>query len=245
MKLPGELRLHIYSYLIPNNEVAPRFRLPEAMRAEDTRCTLRSDTNPCCPAILRANKQIYKEVVNMWYTSVTYCMLIRDGRISFLGADNYHMKSQLPPTIRKIRSLKLCITFKRWHRQARGHGPWPSCTKLLAKSMTPGSYELRNLELQISGSSDEARSFFGHDNCNTDLLRADLEWNLAPLRALRGVKLTYRELLLGSLRDDIDRSNSSLKKSLSQMESKAILEQQRTLEKAIKKFMEELAGEIA
>jgi hypothetical protein len=181
----------------------------------------------------------------LWYRSVTYCMMIRDGRISFLGADNYHTKGQLHPAIHKIQSLKLCITFRRWHRQPRGHGPWPSCTKLLANSILSETYKLRNLELHISGSLEEAKTFFGHDTCKRDLLRADLEWNLAPLRALRGVTLTYRDMLLGGPGGDNDWSSFPLKKMVWPLDSEAILEQQNTLEKVIKTFMEELARQIA
>jgi hypothetical protein len=141
--------------------------------------------------------------------------------------------------------MKLCITFRRWHRQPRGHGPWPSCTKLLANSILSGPYNLRNLELEISGSLDEARSYFNHNSCKTDLLRADLEWNLAPLRALRGVNLTYCELLFSGIYGENDWNTLLLKKSVWPLESDAILVQQNTLKEVIRRFMEELVKEIA
>jgi hypothetical protein len=176
-------------------------------------------------------------------------MTIKDGRICFLGENNYQHKRDFPPTLRLIRSLKIYITFRRWHRKARGHGPYPSPTKTVVSALlAAGNYALRNLEVRISGSIDEAKSFFGNgvrgEGCKSGLLLADLEWNLAPLRALRGVKLSWTETLLGGERGD-DWGFGALKKVLSPLKEEGIKEQQRALEGVLDTFMRDLACEVA
>jgi hypothetical protein len=175
-------------------------------------------------------------------------MSIRDGRICFLGDNHYRQKRDFPPTLRLIRSLRIDITFRRWHRKARGHGPYPSPTKLVVGAfLAMGKYALSDLEIYIGGSTDEAKSFFGKgtksEGCKTSLLLADLEWNLAPLRVLRGVRLTWKEMLLGG-RNCEDWSSVALAKVLAPLGEERIKEQRQVLEGVVERLMGELRREI-
>lgn len=99
--LPVELRLLIYEYFIPNEGVWG-YRLPR---------NLRSDKEPCCPAILRVNRQIYDEIIGMWYGTAEYGIVImRDFHIH--GRPISNPDTALSSTFRFITSLSLSVALQ-------------------------------------------------------------------------------------------------------------------------------------
>jgi len=75
MDLPAELRLHIYSYLMPNTNINTcqdyvKSTVFPGKFYSYWPIQLRHDCKPCCPSLLRTNRQIYHEMVELWYSSL-------------------------------------------------------------------------------------------------------------------------------------------------------------------------------
>ncbi|CZR51759.1 uncharacterized protein PAC_01636 [Phialocephala subalpina] len=63
--LPIELRTAIYEHLIPNDHVQGYWFRNKG--GPPDRRPVRYDKQPCCPAILRINRQIHDEVIGIFY----------------------------------------------------------------------------------------------------------------------------------------------------------------------------------
>lgn len=100
LSLPIELRIAIHQHLVPNAFVAgywfenPPQHLP-----------FRDDEQPCCPAILRTNRQIYNESIGIWYGSARFRIYITERHLYFLGSKIHNRDAKLPSCFRLIRSL--------------------------------------------------------------------------------------------------------------------------------------------
>src|ERR1700748_601884 len=92
LDLPVELRLMVYKYLIPNTIVIPMRGLPRENYPPET---LRTDGQLCYPAILRTNRRIYEEAIDMWYGTATFHMDIHGRNIYFLDTE-FKVKDFLP-----------------------------------------------------------------------------------------------------------------------------------------------------
>jgi len=186
LSLPTELRLAIYEYLIPNNRVSPIIaREPP----------LRHDEQPCCPAILRLNHQIYNEVIGMWYGTATFGMNIAGRHFHALGVKVDNRDANLPSNFRLIRSLSIAIMLH-WPPEGQiqysfeSLTPW---TKFIADSLSAGPYKLCHVALhevtfypsQTSAIIDSYVSDRGNQ------IKRAFEWNLGPLRMMRGVSLRF------------------------------------------------------
>jgi hypothetical protein len=71
LKLPPELRIYVYRYLIPNQP-------SKQDHAQVAQLCLprRYDGQPCCPALLTASKGIYREFVKEWYSHIPYDIIL-------------------------------------------------------------------------------------------------------------------------------------------------------------------------
>jgi hypothetical protein len=102
LSLPYELRLRIYQYLIPDcvefiSGTSPK-RLP-----------LRLDRVPCCPALLRTNQQIHRELIELFYGSVTFEIII--ARSVHVFGNPFSAEARLPSTIRWMRNIRIDISL--------------------------------------------------------------------------------------------------------------------------------------
>lgn len=197
LALPAELRIAIYEYLIPDKIVhAFDFYGPNN---PDYRFDLRHDKQPCCPAILCTNRQIYDEAITMFYESATFIMVIQRS-FYFLGIKYDSRDAQLPSNLRLVRSLRIVTGYLLPARRCPltdyipPPAPW---TKLITDCLSTGPYKLSCLAL--------SRVKFGPTglvamidicfNTHKNLIEEVLEFNLGSLRMLRGVNLEYNGIL--------------------------------------------------
>jgi hypothetical protein len=179
LNLPVELRLMVYEHLIPNTIVTPMRPLP--------RETLRTDGQPCYPAILRNNRRIYEEAIDMWYRTATFRMNIHGRFIYFLNTE-FKVEDVLPRTFRLIRTLDIQLTLE---KPSDNHLPR---IKTVTRYLYHRSYKLRHLTLQ--------RMHF-HKTGVRRIIRSCVDdqqhvrtwdmvtWNIWPLHKLRDVHLHY------------------------------------------------------
>jgi hypothetical protein len=111
MKLPVEVRQFIYSFLIPDMLVTTKTRGEKHKKLERER--LRRDREPCCAALLRTNQKIYYELVEQWYTSTRYCILL-DGNILRFAYQEFPLALGLPFGFRFLKRLDLTVQFIRY-----------------------------------------------------------------------------------------------------------------------------------
>jgi hypothetical protein len=152
----------------------------------------RHDQQPCDLSILRTNRQIHREVLDTLYGTVTYVMKMRHADVVFLGRLMLPTVHQLPPTIRLVNSLRLCIRLER-HTRYASSAPF---TRMLVQSLLSGPYKLHDLRIELKASSHDFTRIFGRFGCKLNILHLDLACNLGPLRALRGVTMTFHESLI-------------------------------------------------
>jgi hypothetical protein len=112
-ELPAEIRVHIYSFIIPTVIVQPV--IPRKYRDRDSRRPgpLKGNFEEVCPAMLRTNKQIYNEMVVEWYGSVRYGGVI-DTTIYHTGLgflNNALRKPYVDSNYRFIQRLDLSLTL--------------------------------------------------------------------------------------------------------------------------------------
>lgn len=196
LSLPIELRIAIYDHLIPNANVAsygthtnPAIYPP-----------FRHDKQPCCPAILRTNRQIYNEVIGMWYGTAKFGMYMTGRHLYFLGTRIHDRNAKLPSSFRFVRSLSLDIMLQWPREQSSNLLSSKSWTNLIAECLSTGPYNLRQVTLyRVKFSRSNMPVVI--DSCLKDRgkqFKSILEQNLGPLRIIRGVNLKFDEIdLLG------------------------------------------------
>jgi hypothetical protein len=182
LSLPVELRLKVYEHLIANTVVTPMRPLP--------RKTLRTDGQPCCPAILRANRCIYEEAIDMWYGTATFCINIHGRFIYFLNTE-FKVEDVLPRTFRLVRTLDMQLTLE------KPSDRYLPRIKAVTEYLGAGSYKLRHLTLQrIRFHKRGVMRIIG--SCVDDQQHVRtldvVTWNIWPLHRLRGVHLHYTPL---------------------------------------------------
>lgn len=116
LSLPIELRNAIYKFLVPDDHVQGYWYVPKVGGPPDKR-PVRLDKEPCCPAVLRTNRQIYTEVIGMFYGTASFAIYVSDFYCWFLGVQyctenlNLAIPATLPATFRLVRSLQISIHF--------------------------------------------------------------------------------------------------------------------------------------
>jgi hypothetical protein len=183
LEIPSELRIQIYKYFLPDMEVPASLGGP---------IIFRHDNQPCDISIMCTSRRIHQEVLDTLYGAISYVMVMRHASITFLGRSVSPTVHQLPRTIQLINTLRLCIRIERHNRYVNS----ASCTKMLVDSLLLGPYKLRDLRIELEASPLDITRIFGRLGCKLDILRLDLAWNLDPLRALRGVTMTFQDSLI-------------------------------------------------
>lgn len=135
MKLPVEVRLLIYSYLMPDMVVHAATMPGKALNE-----CLRFDRKPCCPALLRTNRTVHHELVEQWYRSARYCILLEDNALRFADQE-FSLVVDLPFGFRFLRRLDLTIHFIRY-------GSLESLKERGTRSKSPGAQRAQKEALQ-------------------------------------------------------------------------------------------------
>lgn len=178
LELPFEIRLLIYGCLVPNVFVDDAtFRKP-----------FRNDGAPCCPAILRANKEIYDEVVGEFYGQEYYGLWINPSGWAFARSSGMPIKNRFPTAIRLVQKLALSIYLGNYSDNFN----YQAILTEYFKDSQCGSLHSLRLTLLIS------IEFFELYRYKPVLLRHQIEAELRPLRSGRGlseaslVEIDYR-----------------------------------------------------
>lgn len=210
LNLPIELRTAIYEYLIPNDEVLGYWFISQNGGPPDRR-PVRHDKQPCCPAVLRINRQIHDEVIGMFYGTARFFMYVVGCRCYVFGmkfaTEDLHevTANKLPPGFRFIRSLHITIKME-WPlgldvqptlNSALPPLPKPPpATTLLANCLWKRSYELRQVTLGEVGLSPRLMPEVIHSTLEDHgkRFRAICRECLGPLLILRGVDIKFDDL---------------------------------------------------
>jgi hypothetical protein len=196
MGLPVELRLHIYSYLMPNTNINTCQEFVKSTVFPGTFYSywpiqLRHDCEPCCPALLRTNQKIYHEMVELWYSSTLYWISFRNDEFRFLNREfpaTVDLQSVgLPYGFRFLTKLGLSIRLEMKRRVL-------DRINELADYFSPsGPGNLRDLQLSVS-----YRFLFLRNLINAADLRAIIHerldchlGSLQKIRASRSVRTTF------------------------------------------------------
>jgi hypothetical protein len=132
LKLPIEIRMHIFSYLLPDRPISAW--LDRSLRIDGFKCT--SD-------LLLVSKQIHREAQDVLYRTQPYTVSIQRNTLNMCGRAYYHdiSGSQLttpnsnpgrlpvrPPMLDKIKSIRIQITMikpkTRFNRRGRSRYNW-------------------------------------------------------------------------------------------------------------------------
>jgi hypothetical protein len=97
----------IYGYLIPDQT---RLTYASQKLTYELR-PVRYDQQPCSPAMLRVNRQIYNEIVGMWYGNADYIMRIIWRAVFIFGETIIERDGVLPRNFCLIRSLQISINL--------------------------------------------------------------------------------------------------------------------------------------
>jgi hypothetical protein len=146
---------------------------------------LRFDKQPCSPALLLANRQIYHEIIDMWYATATFEIHIHKG-VYYLDSFIEDQKDTLPANFRRIRSLAIDLTLD-W--MIESEKPW---TSIVAECFSTGPYKLSELAMyRVTWRLAMLNAIRYAIRDGGIKLQNILSWNLAPLQTLRGVKLSF------------------------------------------------------
>jgi hypothetical protein len=202
MRLPTELRLLIYSHLIPDMLVTTTEEYDK-----NTKARLRRDKEPCCPALLCTNRKIYHELVKKLYSSIALCIRLESGSLRFAN-QAFPMPLSLPFGFRFLRRLDLTVRFIKYgslhslnqitkyktevdQKEALQH---LTLLEEISNYFSPSGHgTLQDLKLYIVCGPFYFRSQVlgdeGHDSLSApeqqSLIRASLKLNLHPLRNIR------------------------------------------------------------
>lgn len=107
MTLPVEIRLLIYSYLIPNATV-PSGSWKDKWEQYGVWVRLRHDRKPCRLALLQTNRTIYYEMVELLYSSPCYSLWLEKNNLRFVNR-YFSSVTSLPFGFQFITSLSLTV----------------------------------------------------------------------------------------------------------------------------------------
>jgi hypothetical protein len=173
MNLPSEIRLLIYSYLVPAGRVGA-FASKRVL-----------DGNGRCPALLRVNRQIYSELLSEWYGSAWYGAHL-DLTGFHLHGCFYSIHKPIPSTLQYIRQLDLFILLILPSHYVSKKAPLGlyELTRFLQRCFESQRVNrLQRLHLRLAVTQEFVNFYTGKQAA----LRKDLAQALAPLRNLRGL----------------------------------------------------------
>jgi hypothetical protein len=112
MLLPAELRRGIYLYLVPNMPYDPvksgglydEWDFDERFRYYD---------EICCPELLRTNREIYDEMLPLFYESTEFTIMVGDQSVKALNK-SFASVNTLPPGFKKVKTLTLIILCEKY-----------------------------------------------------------------------------------------------------------------------------------
>jgi hypothetical protein len=139
LDLPVELRLVVYKYLVPNTVVPVRY-FPSSDDAHSDHLNLRTDGRFCYPAILRTNRLIYEEAIDLWYGTAVFYLNILGDFLNFQGT-KYFPGDVLPQTLRRVRTLHITLTLR---PPSDRYAPW---VQVITDSLAAGPYNLRHVTI--------------------------------------------------------------------------------------------------
>lgn len=173
LRLPLEIRKHIYEYIIPNTNIynwetishRPQFR----------------DDGVCSSSILRVNRKIYRELYGDWYRKATYTLRLEHNRTVFV---NQHIPigEALPSTILAIRSLDILLFLAPNHVSVDGFRTRTHHIRTLANMLSSGKSSLEKLQLRAVASFGALEPV--RDGGSPYEI---LEANLQPFQSVRGL----------------------------------------------------------
>lgn len=186
--LPLEIRINIYRLLAPNIDVHQPLQSTRAFRHDGT---------PCCPSILRVNRQIYHEALREWYGHVYFSAVMGNRRQRFkflkvdLGAEHsildHCLSWELPSNFLVVQRLSLNIRVTRALISDLGFSPkYLQILNTCFGSSTQHALQFLHLNLQLSALM--ASMYRGHPE---DILKP-LQYLLKPLISLRLRQFTSR-----------------------------------------------------
>lgn len=205
LRLPVELRVQIYQYLIPDLPVPTWF-------SNYRRSPLRRDGAPCCPAILRTCRTIYRELVAEWYGAAMYSISIAYHGIYCFNSKFLPYSRSLPSVFREIKYLDLSIELTGYLHvctpRSSDYGTstycpqftFQDCLQVLVDCFAPGRAKLKQLRLHLSA----GLPFFYYIKRHPGEVLRTLEWNLAPLRKIQGLSEVSIDLHIPKIVSRVD-----------------------------------------
>ncbi|KAB8075211.1 hypothetical protein BDV29DRAFT_172443 [Aspergillus leporis] len=217
LQFPTEVRLSIYQYLIPDLPIR-NFAL---LRDHSKTIHLRQDGTACCPAILRANHQIYEELIPEWYGTTSYEVILDTKYILFCGKV-IPPYAPLPSTIRLVQSMRLCLSIQGTPRHIHSQSTLEhalgfqdrlaTLAGALAGALADGEgRKLTRLQMEIGVDIPLLLSLSKTPSELVELLK----WNLLPLwenvRDVTDVRWELQEQSYGIQSEEFQRSYSELR----------------------------------
>jgi len=182
VNLPVEMRTLIYSYLVPKNMVPSWI----------SKAKLRSLKMDSALPLLRTNRQVYHEILELWYSSTSYCVYLKENDL-FFANKKFGSISSLPPGFRFIKCLSLIIRLEYQSLDhARKLDGWKSKVFQMRLNQvkeigdffsTSGPGSLRTLNITFLPLN---RFFAELENAanRREAIREGLDFNLHPLRRI-------------------------------------------------------------
>lgn len=116
LTLPLDIRRMVYEYLIPDETVPSKrpFKYPRSRQTNTFWQPLRHDKAPLSIAILLTDRQIYEEIIEMWYAAADFHLGIGTNMQTSLCmlSEDFKLPFQLPGISRLIRKIHLCISLQ-------------------------------------------------------------------------------------------------------------------------------------
>jgi hypothetical protein len=207
LTLPVEIRLQIYTYLIPATLIP--------CTHSNQRKRLHAKKHQFTPSLLYASTQIHNEIIELWYgiphygINVTWssirlfagerflngvCMHIGEERGFLWPADP--TKNPLPQFLHWMTAIQLEICL--WHEHKMMVEMWGKYN-LLVDALVTNLPKLKRLDLVLQISSAFWwRKVLNVDGDNGRALKESLKYNLDPLRRLNGVEIGWMALKASS-----------------------------------------------
>jgi hypothetical protein len=188
--LPVELRLLIYEYLIPNNMIISYdFHRSGIVQYH------RHDQQPCSPAMLRVNRQIYDELIEMWYETAEFHISTVGRKLYFLGDAIATGDATLPLNLRLIRSLGIRLQLDS-PRSAEPESynlprPW---MRVITDCLAAGPNRLSKISLSGVTFTHPGRVSQLEFRHTSREIESVLKWNLGVIRMIRGAHLGFDDV---------------------------------------------------
>jgi hypothetical protein len=186
--LPPEIRRLVYRYLVPDTEEIISCWRPRH---------LRRDRENCAPNFLRINKQIYYELIEMWYGISTFRIQIGQLGLSYPNSIYEHVDN-LPSTIQHIKTAQLRVQMK--HPWSKGQTDYdPSMTALVDHILRAprsllrvqivleitSAYYRKSLSFRKLGAGEWTKGLIENS------IQKGLEYNLGSLKKLNGLQIEW------------------------------------------------------